>query len=129
MNAKHASQSFLWILRIVLALFVVVDCLLVGYTAFHYFRGGPDGVRAWIVHLEQVPGPLAWREGGNPTELAVREVMAAYEHFAMLILFLAFGTWLAWRMHRWLKNRLKRVPPSPSTTGPSAAPMTTTGHT
>jgi hypothetical protein len=121
MSAKHASQSFLWILRIVLALFVVVDCILVVYIAFHYFRSGPDGVRAWIVHLEQIPGPLVWREGGNPTELAVREVMAAYEHFAMLIFFLAFGTWLAWRMHSWLKNRLKRITPSPSRTGQNAA--------
>jgi hypothetical protein len=126
MSAKHSYRSLLWVLRIVLTIFVILDCTLIGYLAFHYFRGGADGVRAWIVHVEQVRGPLVWRESGSPTELAVREVMSAYEHFAMLVVFLGFGTWLAWRLHGWVKNRLKILPAPSSTTGPAAAPMATT---
>lgn len=127
MSANHSYRILLWVLRIILAAFVVFDSTLVGYIGFHYFRGGADGVRAWIVHVEQVSGPLVWRQSGNPTELAVREVMSAYEHFALLILFLVIGTWVAWRLHGWLKNRLKILPPASSTIGPATPPMATTG--
>jgi hypothetical protein len=80
------SRFALMLLRMVLIVVLVIDVSLLTMIFQHWYSGGFEGVKAWIVHMHASFGGQRWEK---PVDRLVRE---SYKEFASAVAFLIAAT-------------------------------------